>query len=106
MGYYTRHEIKVHDRDEDVIVDALKRISGEYHRLFTEHIKWYNHRKHCLTVSSQYPDYLFSIYGYGEDEDGLWREDYYGGRLVGEWQFEGIPDMDHQAFMFSQKKGV
>jgi hypothetical protein len=106
MGYYTRHALKVYDRAEDVIVDALKRISGEDDRLFAQEIKWYKYRTDCLNVSIHHPDYLFSVYGYGEGEDGLWREDYYGGQLVGEWKFEGIPDMDYKTFMFSQKVGV
>jgi hypothetical protein len=99
MGYETTHSIKVHIGNEsDIITAIMSQTNYHSNTLFTHRCKWYTRKDDCLRVSNRFSDAIFSIYGYGEDEGDLWREDYHAGKLVGNWKFDGIPDMDVQMY--------
>jgi hypothetical protein len=85
MGYYTRHELHVFETEEPVekfeheISEIAYGKNTEY-SLFDEETKWYDHDEHMKKISEKYPEVLFELTGYGEEQLDIWRTYYKNGK--------------------------
>ena len=42
-------------------------------------VKWYDHKDQMAEISKMFPDYVFRLYGVGEDHNDMWYEYYRNG---------------------------
>jgi hypothetical protein len=94
MGYYTSFNLKSVAPDSKanrkVINEAFESLTG--HNPFEGNtLKWYSFERDALKISAELPYLAFKIVGYGENYEDIWAKEYYGGRKVNEWKFEGVP---------------
>lgn len=92
MGYYTRYalkfehingdpvsiwlEIKILKEDTSYGNDWLSRVTDG-----SEPMKWYDNEVDMKAVSAKYPDVLFTLTGYGDEQDDIWRKYFMGGKV-------------------------
>lgn len=74
MGYYTNYVIELSDYDLiDDIVNRLSEISGyNWDSSLIEFCKWYDSEHDMCTLSKEFPDVIFTVYGDGESSDDIW----------------------------------
>ena len=84
MGYYTQHELIITGtknlEETEIIENEIIEISGNS-SLFNDECKWYDHNDHMKQISQKYPDYIFELYGDGEDNGDWWKTYYKNGKL-------------------------
>lgn len=51
-----------------------------YGYLFEEPVKWYEHRKDMVKLSTEFPGVRFTLSGEGEEAGDVWKEYYLGGK--------------------------
>jgi hypothetical protein len=91
MGYYTWHELEVYDIDMNFLDEETEKhmvlistkVLGDPNNsdLFNDHMKWYECEKDMLKHSIEYPDYIFRLYGEGEERDDNWIHYYKNGKI-------------------------
>lgn len=91
MGYYTRHELEVHEGDITIneiyndweegklIFEGFEYAIDENGECLQE-TKWYSHRKDMKHLSLCYPNIVFLLSGEGEENDDVWKEYYKNGK--------------------------
>ena len=89
MGYYTDYELTVEGGSlTEGMLSRLKKVSGyEFFDREADNaaslngVKWYDHEKHMRQISAEYPDYLFTLYGEGEESGDIWQLYAKGGKI-------------------------
>jgi hypothetical protein len=97
MGYYTNFTIEIKDApcspvtryDLDLIAVRFKEVSHqsfyvEGSSLGLDESKWYRHEEDLKRISLEYPSYLFTVYGEGEDTEDLWVKYFLNGKMQSE----------------------
>ena len=96
MGYYTNYSLTIEDRQGEVIDKYSEKYAAVYNRLtdrFNEMIgtkdaldalihdyaewKWYNYEKDMFAIALDYPDFIFTLSGRGEEPEDIWVEQFY-----------------------------
>lgn len=85
MGYYTNFELTVTPEPSEELhkyltvsdYNQLLSYIGAFYRYPTGEYsssewKWYNWEDDMLDLSIRFPDYVFRLFGDGEDRDDLW----------------------------------
>lgn len=100
MGYYTYYSIGFQKINNDVMMfdemtkinnemgAALAKIHPDYFnpddpltlQIEGDSMKWYEYDEDMRELSKQFPDFLFTLEGDGEDPDDLWRAYYHNGK--------------------------
>ncbi|MCD8212410.1 MAG: hypothetical protein LUC17_05230 [Oscillospiraceae bacterium] len=95
MGYYTAFELQVRRypdpetpaprEDVDAISEAVAALgvleaAGDGLG-WSGFAKWYECDLDMCSLSARFPDYLFTIFGDGEQREDIWRGYYYRGRV-------------------------
>lgn len=83
MGYYTKYKLDViqgKDKSIDYVAE-IGEISGYGDEWENEEIKWYDHYEHMIEYSKKYPDTVFELTGYGEEQDDIWCDFYKDGKV-------------------------
>lgn len=99
MGYYTDFNLTIMDRQSgEYVTKYSDKYAAVYNRLadrFEEAIgisdaldrltteqypnwKWYNYVEDMRSIAKDYPDFIFTLEGDGEETGDLWVEQYYG----------------------------
>jgi hypothetical protein len=74
MGYYTNFELVVPAEIASAVEDAIFDLTGyRFRNGYLNDVKWYNWSVHMRDISAQFPDYLITLHGSGEESDDLWR---------------------------------
>jgi len=110
MGYYTYYSMAIHeadkfpnkdsvmlDKDEHkVLADSKVAVSKNitFKALEDGSIKWYNHDEDMDAISKEMEDYVFVLYGDGEESDDKWKKIYYNGKHVGVNAEDYYPPID------------
>lgn len=100
MGYYTQHNLKIHQIDDNKINndDVLRtQLEDEINQYISEHenmkyavgsitedwecdvTKWYNHKSDMKELSMQFPNVVFELEGIGDEVGDMWKEYYKDG---------------------------
>ena len=86
MGYYTQHELVITGtknlEEVEKIENEIFEMSGVSY-LFNDECKWYEHDEDMKKISLKYPDYIFELYGDGEEYGDLWKTYYKNGKMQG-----------------------
>lgn len=98
MGYYTDFNLTITDRQGEYVTKYNDKYAAVYNRLadrFAEAIgisdaldrltteqypnwKWYDYEKDMRSIAKDFPDFIFTLEGTGEDQGDIWVEQYYG----------------------------
>lgn len=66
-----KRRVKVSDApDRDPIRDLVAMLNFDP---FVNECKWYNHMNDVVDLSKQYPGVLFTLHGWGEEPEDVWR---------------------------------
>ena len=57
-------------------------------------ISWYEHKQELEALSAKYPDWLFTLRGWGEDSEDIWTEWYHAGLSQREKVSIVYPELD------------
>lgn len=93
MGYYTKYDLDMEKRtaeslpSEEEVLKTLAQIIGMdfdeknpcFDEFFEEPLKWYGHDRDMKMISSLYSGVLFSLTGWGEEQDDIWVNYYLDG---------------------------
>ena len=90
MGYYTHYELVVHSEQDitrETEIEINRAIAAKIHGedpsdisdeaalwCLSEELKWYDHESDMLEISKQFPNFIFVLYGEGEEYDDVWCE--------------------------------
>lgn len=102
MGYYTNYELTCYEVKNDMRKHIMRKdpiyqeigkalaplfdreiSEGEnvdYEDFFLEEMKWYEHNEDMCALSEKFPNVLFQLSGWGEDNGDIWVEWYYRGK--------------------------
>jgi len=94
MGYYTCYFLDAEWRElypeppetKDLLHREIERMDVFYDNNSEDNcwnsdlIKWYEHEQDMLLLSSRFPQYLFTLYGNGEETDDIWYKYFIDGR--------------------------
>jgi len=97
MGYFTYYKLEIYEEDKfpdgkplsfDQKQKLLTSSSCAKERevdmyIFDENIKWYSHNENMIEISKELSDYVFILYGDGEESEDNWKNVYYRGRSTG-----------------------
>jgi len=103
MGYYTYYNVSMRPADNHGVVDykAIADVEDKAARilaqklgikglddkkmifddLFYEEMKWYDCDDDMVELSKEFPEYVFTVYGEGEERDDNWKAYYYKGKM-------------------------
>ena len=104
MGYYTQHTLtvtpsehytvaeiaKAIKEEEDNIFYGVERVGNdlltdESHYEFTlyprDEVKWYDEETDMIEFSKRFPEAIFQVYGEGEEQEDVWRQEYMNGYM-------------------------
>lgn len=84
MGYYTDYKLETNKQvDTDKLVEDLESVTGYSWDSSLEHygIKWYDALDHMKTISTMYPDVLFTLDGEGEESGDIWTAYFKNGKM-------------------------
>ena len=121
MGYYTYYNVSMRPADgSDIIgnealaaaeskaarmlaekldIDGLDDKPMIFDDLFYEEMKWYDCDDDMMELSKEFPDYVFTVYGEGEERDDNWKAYYYKGKMwIGQAEMVW-PDYDSDDFI-------
>lgn len=92
MGYQTQYKLTSNDgisHDENV-----GEVAGYGKQLWEESCKWYSHEDDMREYSLDYPEVTFTLDGFGEEHNDVWRKWFKNGDTQGWRQPEpdGAPD--------------
>lgn len=86
MGYYTKYEMEsvtpklTREQYLEVLEFLSQKIIGESAKVgdnindyLQEPMKWYDSDKDMLELSAKFPNNLFLLSGYGEEQDDIWK---------------------------------
>lgn len=106
MGYRTDYTLKVRDKNfNSISTNELRKIADEL-KEFTNYsfensniislydAKWYNAQSDMKEFSKNYPNYIFCLYGNGEEEDDIWVHYFKNGKSTGADAEIIYPDYD------------
>lgn len=83
MGYITEYELTIHGENPEIhndqILERLKEIS-DHNLTYMVESKWYNHDKHMIQLSEEYPNHFFELEGKGGEQPDLWKKYYKNGK--------------------------
>ena len=92
MGYYTRHEFEIQGVEVDVTSELLEEMAQNLNNIsgytfesdggticYDDEMKWYNHHKDMIKLSSKYKGILFKLEGEGEEQGDHWKNYYING---------------------------
>ena len=81
MGYLTTFSLEIIEGDSKTNhIAGIGEISGYGEQWEGDSIKWYNCDKDMLKYSKLYPDTVFEITGYGEEQEDIWKAYYKDGK--------------------------
>src|SRR5688572_1133090 len=80
MGYYTTYDISSNEPEIQEAIMALSDYSWEDDGRLIDS-KWYDHKKHCLEVSKQFPETVIEVSGEGEESGDIWKSYYFNGKV-------------------------
>jgi len=97
MGYLTYYNLMVYEangfpKNKELDFDTAQNIfklsreatSREVDLvMLEENIKWHDHDNDMLEISKEMDDYVFVLYGEGEESDDNWKNVYYNGKGIG-----------------------
>lgn len=108
MGYYTNYKMEILDlkgnilfeiNEESEIDDALEYDNGyeeglvevlreikthddDFYGLLSEgSCKWYDHEPYLNRLSKDFKQFVFLLYGEGEEQGDVWRKYFYNGKV-------------------------
>ena len=83
MGYYTRYKLEVlsGDVDENELAVLFEKITDYPYDMLEDDMKWYDHKKHMVTISREYPNAIFELSGEGEEAGDLWKQYFKNGEM-------------------------
>lgn len=101
MGYYTEYNLSFVAESEDQheeILNELSEISGYHADIFSgvDTVKWYDHVKDMVKLSTLYQDILFTLEGEGEESGDLWRAYFKNGKHVRNTAKIVFPDFNEE----------
>lgn len=70
MGYYSDYTLEVDSGDEQEHMDQISDMVG--YNVFDDQVKWYDHVEDLQSYSLNFPEIVFILYCYGED-NASWR---------------------------------
>jgi len=109
MGYNTYYTLEIHDAnmfplpeaelgdvdEKAVLLSSKTAINiGLDNGVLDDCIKWYNHEEDMNSISKELEDYVFVLYGDGEESDDKWKQIYYQGDHVGTSAEEYYPPIN------------
>lgn len=78
MGYYTTYDISSNIEE---IQDAIEKKSEyTFYSGVASDVKWYDWHDHCSEVSEEFPAYLITIEGDGEEQGDQWKAYFLNGK--------------------------
>lgn len=100
MGYCTYFELTIKKTDNitpatvdeaNTIMDWLKENNVYVYNMFASYgisdymqsddcYKWYEYEEDMIALSKQFPDFIFTLFGDGEDGDDFWYADFMDGK--------------------------
>jgi len=89
MGYYTYHNINIVAGDKSLLDSEefqsfFEKTTNYVFGVINErNVKWYDSEKDMVTISKQYPNVVFEVYGDGENYDDNWVAYYCNGKTAG-----------------------
>lgn len=117
MGYYTSYEFSYSTGDgkeqKGLPPDVLEFIKNaeecEKIGLETDEIldaldynepRWYDHDEHMKIISEKFPQYMFVLFGIGEESLDIWRNVYFRGQRVFEQMIQQLPPLKKNLLTF------
>ena len=80
MGYYTHHTLSIQPSVPAGFSDRFEQVTGyDFETLSDDPIKWYDSDEDMKRLSAEFPDYLFTLEGEGEESGDIWKANYYRG---------------------------
>lgn len=100
MGYYTNHNLKIYQIDNEEIDNdesLKKKLEDEINKYILNDLnleyavgsitedwpcdvaKWYYHQEDMIELSRHFPDVVFELEGIGEETGDMWKEYYKNG---------------------------
>lgn len=88
MGYYTNYRLNVcpstmADAEKERLLDSLKdcgaSFEGDIEYGWEAYAKWYDRDEDMVRISTDFPGFIFELYGSGEFEDDRWVSYYKNG---------------------------
>lgn len=101
MGYTTNFHLEISDFNENDISDGdvinsnyVIGLYGRFRDMFVwdsnilmyvsrNNYKWYDYVDDMTEFSKQYPDFIFTLYGYGEENSDIWVNYFQNGYVEG-----------------------
>lgn len=88
MGYYTYFKLQLEPENFDIIKEIRNNDpdSGFAWALdndgnAADSAKWYEWEEDMQRISKNYPNYIFHLSGEGEENDDLWKADFWNGHI-------------------------
>jgi len=109
MGYYTYYEMEVHkdisfpkegsELDHDSAQQILRSSEEAINRnvdlvMLEETLKWYSFGRDMRAISKEMENYVFVLYGDGEETDDVWKAMFYRGKMIRVEQKSYFPSMN------------
>ena len=101
MGYYTRHNLNIHQIDDEIIDNnetlrqdlekkinkAIEEDDNLYYTVgsvtedwICDDCKWYNSRKDMIEFSKSFPNVVFELEELGESHEDMWKSYFKNGK--------------------------
>ena len=93
MGYFTRYSLQLtYDTDSESNDEVKNKVIKKLYEMnlmgfvFNKSLEsnqsatWYTYHEDMLCLSTFFPDIIFRLDGYGEDDGDIWREYYLDGK--------------------------
>lgn len=74
-------EIVVKDLEQEIEKMGVFDRSGSVEYGYYSNSKWYDHDDDMLLLSKRFPEVLFCLHGEGEEQEDMWENYYYNGKL-------------------------
>lgn len=87
INEYTREDYTIENEIAKKIVICLNYDEDDFgenpciEEVLSEPYKWYDWEDDMRKISLEYPDYIFTMYGEGEDRDDNWKACIYQGKI-------------------------
>ena len=110
MGYYTTFDLTVTpDPEESLLVEevdgeSLRALLNEEGMIWNS--KWYTCEDDMIALSAKWPDYLFRVYGEGEEQGDVWVYFFKAGECDKHQMPEWDPPEEPRAAWLSRVQGA
>lgn len=86
MGYYTQHNLSILGGHWDLLESIIESDCEMFYGLNSDgspsdSVKWYDHENDMKHISRLYPNLVFKLEGFGEDNDDIWVKYFKDGKM-------------------------